>query len=74
MIVAFTLKKCYCSRGQETITLTNFDGNPQQRIIEDNEKSLTDEEKEFDELVDEFNRVRQAAAAQNDTNGTILNS
>ena len=64
--VSVFLYKKYCStRRNQAITLTNFDGNTSQRIIEDCPTSLSDEERQFDELVDEYQRVRQADQKSN---------
>ena len=72
VIIIFVLvyKKCGSRTQQDAITLTNFDGNVQQRIIEDCPPTLSDEEREFDQLVDEYHQVRQAGEKQNANKGT----
>ena len=69
VIVIFACKKIYSTKRQEAITLTNFDINPGHPIIEEDPRSLTDEENEFDELVSEYNRIRKDGEAQKVSNG-----
>ena len=67
VIVVFFLRKFCTGNRPESITLTNFDVNPHQPIIE--ESTLSEEEKEFDDLVENYKQARQAAEDRESTNG-----
>ena len=45
----------------EEITLVNFDVNPASRIIESEPKSLSEEEREFDELLEAYQEARRSS-------------
>ena len=46
---------------QESIPLTAFDGIANTTVAEEDPRSLTDEENELDEMIQEYKRVRQAS-------------
>ena len=61
-VIVFVWKRCRSSRQAEAIALANFDSDAQQPFVEGVQRSLSEEEAEFDELVAEYQKAREVAS------------